>query len=195
MVRLRFLGYLFLTSLICVLLGSAPIRAEKLEFRVKLDIANYSSNKNLAEELRSYISRELRSLGDVLIVNEDPDYELIILSMDAKTGGESVGYVISGLILQTFDIEGFVMTASLFISDEKAKEALKESLLKSFDLWTNNIYENPSNLVRTTPIDGLKSACQKIVTDFDTDYLERGREIHRYFEETRKKPKKEPRQK
>jgi len=76
MVRLRFLGYLFLTSLICVLLASAPIHAEqKKEItlkdvfspKVKLDILG---DKSIKGQITSYLSRELRSLGDVTIIDE-----------------------------------------------------------------------------------------------------------------------------
>src|SRR5712692_10044773 len=55
-------------------------RAARMPARVRVSL-HAKDDKDLESQIRSYIGRELRSLRDVVLVDADPDYDLLILAM------------------------------------------------------------------------------------------------------------------
>ena len=65
------------------------------KFRVKLDISTKGESSGIVQ---SYVSRALRKLGDVLIVDDDPDYVLSIIVMETRNQAMNLtGYAISSV--------------------------------------------------------------------------------------------------
>ncbi|GAH41599.1 unnamed protein product, partial [marine sediment metagenome] len=60
----------------------------------------------MKNKIRSYLSRELRSLGDVSIVDEHPDWEISIIALEVRRSGYKHGVSMSVLILSPFDLSG-----------------------------------------------------------------------------------------
>ena len=72
----------------------------KISIRVELR----NSEESLKNEAESQINRELRSLGDVVVVDSNPDYHLYICTRTLKTqGGEKIGIVFSAVALRSLD--------------------------------------------------------------------------------------------
>ena len=79
----------------------------------------------------SYVTRELRSLGDVLIVDKDYDYSIHITTMSIKnTNGNPLGYAMAEVILNRYD--GFLVSNLTFFG-ETGLESRCESLVADFD--------------------------------------------------------------
>jgi hypothetical protein len=146
---------------------------EKLSIRVKLAC---SAQDNIRGEVESYLRRELRSLNDVILVDENPDLEVRIIAMEQKTtDGIKVGLVFSVVVLEPMadTIKFWVMSQGKIAYDKLAfMDKLKDDL---------RIYAYKAHWVRTGPIEELRSICQKIVARFDIDHLEEARKSHQQF--------------
>jgi hypothetical protein len=77
-----------------------PKTEEVLRFKVKVTV---QADEGIQNSVSSYLNRELRSLGDVDIVDNNPEWELRVL------GGElhSIGGYKSGVVLSTIIITPF----------------------------------------------------------------------------------------
>ena len=85
------LSLAFLTLLIV----SNPVEA-KNESTVKLELIGNDDDVLTA---RSFLLRELRSIHDVNIVDENPDLTLIVEILQIRIGDRLEGYVVFGVIL------------------------------------------------------------------------------------------------
>ena len=59
---------------------------------------NITADRAIENEMRSYISRELRTLPNVKVVSNDFDWELQIVAIEAKVSGQNAGVVASVVI-------------------------------------------------------------------------------------------------
>lgn len=90
--------------LFCVLLSCAAraAKAESWDFRVRLTL---DLDGPMHDRAQSLLSRKLRSLGDVSIVETGPSFELRVVGMEAKSvADKSLGYAFAfqvGLRLST----------------------------------------------------------------------------------------------
>jgi hypothetical protein len=124
---------------------------EKFSAKVLLYVQHDS--KAIQEEMTSYVSRELRSLGDVEIVQNDYDYAIHIVLVDVVIGNKKSGFAISISFLKS------------------AKCTFKE---KYFD-GTPVIGDCDASLWGTTAaisLDNLRQTAQSLVTKFDSKILE-----------------------
>ncbi len=130
---------------------------------------NVSANDAIKGEITSFISRELRQLGDVTVTDQDPTWELQIVGMEAylKSGPKS-GFVISVVIFQHFK-------GSIFdiLPDKKQAEGLKK--------FTAGLVSYPDHWIRSGSTDELKQVCQGIVADFDAKHLDPSRSQFKAF--------------
>ena len=90
---------------IALLLTASSVSAQEKEFpkfvaRVKLSV---SGSENIKDEVVSYLSRELRALGDVVIVEQDARWELSVIVMElASRGGSKNGLAFSVVVIRPF---------------------------------------------------------------------------------------------
>lgn len=127
--NLSALGIMGLFASICV--ADPQIR---FKINVKLDDDD-------AKAAYSYLTREARALGDVQIVDSDPDIILDVLTLTARSGARSLGYVV-GAVLMYPDV----------LHSEKNIE------LTHFLRIAGNS-------------DGFKETCQTLISEIDTDYF------------------------
>jgi hypothetical protein len=81
--------------LILIILRVACVGAELPKFSASVTIS-VSANELIEQEVTSYISRELRQLGDVMIVDEGFRWQLGIVALEANlTDGKKSGFVLS----------------------------------------------------------------------------------------------------
>lgn len=105
-----------------------------------------SSDKNLANTVESYITRELRTLGDVNLVKTKPLYSLRLIALKQENAaGNHLGYVIS--VVAVLNI-----SCTLYGNPD-----------------TCNLFDD--HLVYVDGKDKLREICEEIVTDFDTRIL------------------------
>ena len=117
-------------------------------FRAALEIRTGS----ISNLLKSYLSRELRSLGDVEVVDEKPHYTIIVLCESLALRGSST-------------VSSYAM--SVVVTTE-VDPALNCVVLNYCAL----------DLVQA---DKLKEACAKRVAEFDTQVLDEARKTNRFL--------------
>lgn len=126
-------------------------------------------NSFLKDEMESYIKRELRSLGDVEIV-DNPYYQfylsLIVVEGKNKTGAKT-GYI-HYASLELMSVDSSPLWQLIFKSSLSPKE--KGSLFAKISRsWTSDY---AFHFVINTPSKEVKQSSEKIVAHFDTQMLE-----------------------
>lgn len=82
---------------LCLFGPSTYAQNIKPQFKVKLEV---SCNDEIKNEIYSYLSRELRSLGDVVLVDSNEYYTIQIVGMTTKTkDGYNAGITLSTLFM------------------------------------------------------------------------------------------------
>ena len=169
---------LSLLATIFILSSTSVATAQESElpkFRVKVFV---SADENIEGKIKSYINRELRSLGDVELVDDDSEFELEIVAIEQMTeSGNKVGIVLSTVISTKYD-NWYLLTL--------VPASKKEEL----DKQTANLYFFPDHWVKTGPTRSLRKLCNEIVADFDTKHLENIRKLERQYLDIIEKNKK-----
>lgn len=125
--------------------------------RVRLTVAG---DENLKGEVKSYLSRELRSLNDILITDENLDYELRVIAMNASTTAQrDVGIILSVTILKP--LQAF----RKIVGDKN------ENYDSDFSIFLIDWLRIGGN-------SDLRQLCQSIIADFDSDFLEHDRKVN-----------------
>lgn len=114
--------------------------------------------------ITSYIGRELRSLGDVRIVEEHAEWELKILPM---VGAHKKIVILTVVILKPFDIRDRI---TFDILPEEYKDICIEA--------TSNLHYFLDLRMWTGTYEELRSICEDIITYFDSKYLEQSRKFY-----------------
>jgi len=138
-----------------------------------------NASESIQAEVESYIKRELRTVGDVTIVDEArllkridrpsmfESLSICMLPINNKAGNMT-GYVASILYSIYFDIYND--------SSDKIKRKIEMDeryrFMERFPSHSVSIYDT-----------NLKAFCQKIVADFDTEVLEKDRKISQQIRE------------
>jgi len=136
--------------------------------KVKLSV---SASDSIKSSVTSCLNRELRTLTDLRLVDEKPDWELSVLALDVQsTRGYRGGIAISTVILARFQNEKMRL---LFRPAEKALGLAQ----------TSNLWEYPSHSLNMDASDRLQIMCKQIVADFDTKHLEKSRKRFRERQE------------
>lgn len=146
-----------------------------IKYSTKIKI-NISANDKIKGELTSYLTRELRELNDVTIVDKKADWVLEILGIDLETkNGYKNGFCISVIILKPFG-NGDLIVA--FLQDTTIERTQWSNLAKAvYSINTNtdvflNAYSFCGSWIRTGAPDEMKKVCQGVIADFDSEYLE-----------------------
>jgi hypothetical protein len=118
---------------------------QSFKFVVNVDVQ--LREKDLQDKVESYVTRELRSLGDVEISNKDPFYTIRILGLKDRTvGGRSLGYTLSTVIIWH-------------------STCLTPSAKTVQDTYPCEIFDD--HYIRSGSDDDLQDLCKDIVTNFD----------------------------
>jgi hypothetical protein len=141
----------------------------KFKARVSLQVS-VSAEENIKGISNSYLSRELRSLQDVELVDRNPEWVLSVIIMDLTTKRETkVGFVISVMIMRKFPND-YLMSR---LTKSEDKEYFKDI--------TSDLYFSPDHRMNTGALADLRDMCSEIVAYFDTKHLEPTRKIHKRF--------------
>jgi len=153
------------------------LKSLKHSTTVGLDISAHDEIKN---QVYSYISRELRSLGDVKLVENDPNWTIQVVAMQienklkAKTGvAVSVVIIKRRYVVKTL----LLMVENVFqISPQELMEKKSVDLEKAFKNLTDGLKDIRGHSLRVGSTEDMQSICQQIVADFDAEHLKQDRE-------------------
>ena len=130
-----------------------PLSNADAKTRIKVAISsNDSSQRFLNTKAESYLKRELRKFSDVEIVADSPDYVIIGVAGELRTG--------------TGDVEGYIFTTTIL----KRQDLTLWNINLGYDVFTviGQQYGYNSN---------LESICRDLAVAVDTDVLEIKRQI------------------
>jgi hypothetical protein len=160
-----------------IALCSASGRAQqqiKPTYRVSLEV---SAKDEIKPTIVSYVSRELRALGDILIVESEPEYLISIVAMQPKNkAGNSMGYVISTVVTSHMSLS----LTQLLIHGCKDAETLSQIIPMLGLLETHDL--------AITDVEGLEKKCKEIVASIDGDLFEKKRKEHQKVMDSFNKP-------
>jgi hypothetical protein len=136
-----------------------------------------SADESIKGQIESYLSRELRALGDVTQSKNNYEYDITVVALKSHSkSGYEAGIVLSINIHQKFDNQ-FIT----FMFKEENKESGVE--------WTNGLYYYPEHWVRIGSNEDLKSICLGIIADFDSQILQKRRDSYQKMLDIIKKNK------
>lgn len=145
--------------ILCAIFGFA--QESKPNYRVSV---NVSSKEEIKSNVVSYVSRELRALGDILIVDSEPQYRISIIAMRAESrAGNSMGYVISTVV--TKHIQPQHLTQECEYAETLSQAISIFGLVLRHDL-------------EITGAESLEKSCKEIVASIDGDVFEKERKEH-----------------
>lgn len=129
--------------LLLILVLSFAAFGQKTIVSVSIDVQ--SKNKDLQNTVQSYIEREVRSLRDVEIRDKNPFYSISIIVLENETqDGYKSGYTLSTVVTWHTTCQAF----------------------NKIDTYSCKVFDD--HLISVAPTDGLRGACEKIITMFDT---------------------------
>jgi len=187
--------------LIVVLVSLAVGNSEKTgppkyTTKVRLDIA---ANEEIKNEVYSYLSRELRSLGDAKLVEDNPDWTIKVIALQIKTkAGYKSGITLSVVITKRLSEQAILkegleaarqekLLLDELISEPDSRNS--ESLLSMASFWHNRL-EYLANLntihahwLMVGDTKDLQHLCQGIVADFDAEHLKTDRKMWQMVQE------------
>ena len=175
----RTIGHVWITVVLLALAGSIVFAQEerpKFSARVQVFVGSREgeiASSTLQTEAASYIKRELRSLGDVVISDQDPRYyiEVIPMAMTYESGRRAGHIAISVVVGErlTKTLAGRILERYLkaqggdFYDDFLLPLVSNEYLAR-----THRIYSGGS--------EDLRSLCEMLVAAFDSETIEPARD-------------------
>lgn len=164
-----------LTSVIAGILCGTVLLAQDLttlapwSAKVKLDVS--AEPKSFHDEIESYLARELRSLGDVSVVDEKEEYRIEVVAIQEQfRSGRSASVAISVVVNRPWNwsmFEGFLSGVSE--QNKKFLEGFQDLALQLYHhLYSGNM-------------DDVPDICRKIVVELDARSFEPGRKDYRQW--------------
>lgn len=140
-----------------------PCNAEENTHRFKVDVSVQASDHSIKSRIESCLKKELRSLHDVTVTNDSPDYVLGITALEVETEARNaIGIAIAVSTVEPYKSEG-------------PSEAFPENVRYLFKIATRgHVYDHGMQLLITAS-DELPNACNTIVAEFDVAQLEKKR--------------------
>lgn len=172
---------LYILSSLCLAQNSA----NKFSCRIAVEV---EAKGQLQEQVSSYVNRELRGLGDVLLVEDKPTIRVKILAIKntSADSGQHLGYTLSLVVTRLLDIESL----KTIIAGQVKKD--------DFSLIENYLDERYTLIEHYLTVGGpnsLKNLCEEIVTQLDVsaieierkDWQKRQEAIQKYLDQQKRK--------
>lgn len=150
-------GILFFATTILVY---AQEQSAKNTFRVTLDV---SGSELIKGEVVSYISRELRSLTDIVLVDSDPDLRVEVVALANKDRlGNLLGYTLSIVVAKRLKPAFVRGVINAFVHKDGERKLM-------LDLFSSQERLISHSIVTGADLQGLS---KKIVADIDGEVIE-----------------------
>lgn len=157
--------------------AASPCLAHSAPFHFRIEVSVSAKSNDVRDRVSSYLDRELRSLGDVALVDDHPSYEIEVVALKIKNrNGFSAGYALSTVVVQPF-----YSTFLLALVKSPAKGFVRRA--------TSNLYYQPLQWLNTDSTGHLERICKDIIATFDAQVLEPQRKFMRSLEENSRKGK------
>ena len=78
---------------------SAEIHGQTFGLRVRVTV---STSDDIGGQVSSFVNRELRSLGDVVVADTEPMFKGRIVVEEVSAGGREIGYAMSTVVTRRF---------------------------------------------------------------------------------------------
>ncbi|MFQ5962811.1 MAG: hypothetical protein ACE5KZ_00825 [Candidatus Scalinduaceae bacterium] len=167
--------------------------AQKNDFKIKVGVY-VRGEEHLNGLIESYISKELRSLDNIIVTYSKLDcvIDIVVKELTNGNGGGKNGYALSVTIVDRFDtfqitraikeldtIIPKIITQTIVI---KQLEELSEELV-GIAISTAKIKSYHNSFLYTGSASQLRELCLKVVADFNNEYLKGKRKVmqRRYY--------------
>jgi len=137
-----------------------------VHFRVHV---NVSGGDEIKDRIASCVNRQLRSLGDVDLVDTNPEYELGVVALSTRSkGGQHTGYAIA-------------TNALLRFANGNWEDELKPEWKKIWEQTTSALYFYPQSWIAVGA--DLDELCKDTVATFDAQTLESARKFRQQMQD------------
>jgi hypothetical protein len=176
---------IFILSSLFFINGVCGLTQEPVSEKIKVDLLVQGGLKNI---VYSYMTRELRDMGDVIISEENPHFKIIVIGHEhelksgKKTGSCSIAVVILNYMFQE---KAKALIANICLNLAKdANEELKKEIYQIFNEPLNLMdgsshFENV--LLSYCPKDELKISIEELIAEIDSECFEFVRESSGIF--------------
>lgn len=138
------------------------------KFSVKVAVS-VTADGELRENVESYLKRELRTLGDVQIVETNFEFRIFVIAITNDLGGRDSGFALGVTVARPMSL---LKEEARWLTHEKLGSEDLKSLEKLFD--AELIYDGGS--IHVCGRNALRKSCESIITSFDAKTLEPQRE-------------------
>ena len=159
---------LHLIATIAILLAwcfdtSQAVELGEYSARVSIEVRGHDE---LTTNVLSYLSRELRSLGDVVVTDEDPKWKIdIVVTYLEFTSGERIGVLLSVVVIKPLHVSIW-------------ESMIKEDSSDFAEYFLSTLSELKYHWATPSSIEELRESCYDIVAIFDTSILEPDRRFY-----------------
>jgi hypothetical protein len=183
---------LLITAFISLAVGNSE-KAEPAKYSttVKLDI---SADDKIKNQVYSYLSRELRSLGDVKVVDDNLGWTIKVLAQElSNQAGHKTGIVMSSVYLKApWADNRFALAANTFLRGmaEKGEDYVPDNeevwAWPSVDRCLRSHLFFCGQVLQVGGPEDLQALCKNSVATFDAKFLIAERVLYQEFERLRK---------
>jgi len=150
---------------LCGLVGYAQAQLPKWDARIEVRVS--AAPKDLQELIESYITRELRALGDVAVVQDKPGWILSIVAVTSESNAPIPvlrGYALSIVLLQPIKPDVLKIYAQKKLSEEKMNGLVST--------YATDTYRYLHHSIDISPASDLQTRCKEIVAMIDTKFFQ-----------------------
>jgi hypothetical protein len=122
--------------------------------------------------VKSYVNRELRALGDVVVTDNEDESEYLLSIIVVRDAG---GYAVSALTAEHYASE----LAKLLLQQGETKP----DTIDLVTLYMKPMYHITGHWLQTCPSSGLEKTIKEGVAKFDVDTLQMRRDMDRSMQE------------
>lgn len=165
----------FVTGLILTLIPLAAMTSDSRSIPVFVDVSGQNT-----ETIESLIKRELRTIGDVVLVNWNDDYEYKIKITGVPTiiGDRDYGHAISVLYLSPV-AKYHPLQLTMFHKLDSTKAV---SIADEINMWYLTAVHFEANYCITVPKESSGLIIRDLISRFDLDFLEKVRSRYRMLD-------------
>ena len=154
--------FTLLTAILALCFTGEPLQSQVTPFKFKVLVSVSCKDSITKDSIKSYINRELRSLGDVQLVSylfpDDAHFQIALTVIEPtwkNTGAKTGGIAIASMFLEKFDVKVLSAVSQKSLNDLKMP-----------------LYFHPRLVVDTGASVDTEKICKSIVIDFDVNVLE-----------------------
>ena len=168
-----------LKTLMLIILLSLSLQAQLANWKGRVHLTIQGKDE-VGSVISSYLNRELRKLGDVLVVDTTPDFEISIVFIEQKltTSDRRLGWAMSTVVLEERGIPE-AMLANVIVPTYQ--ELIKTHYTHLFTMAEHYLWVGAMS--------DLETNCVQLIATIDSDVFEPRRKLWRELKDSApKKP-------